>query len=63
MIVGAESGHGARPMDLDWVRDIRDRCVAADVRFFFKQDAVNGRKVHTPELDGRTWMEYPCVPV
>lgn len=37
VIVGGESGHGARPMDLDWARDIRDQCAAADVPFFFKQ--------------------------
>ena len=37
VIVGGESGPGARPMHLDWARDIRDRCVAARVPFFFKQ--------------------------
>lgn len=37
VIVGGESGPGARPMHPDWVRDIRDRCVAAGVAFFFKQ--------------------------
>jgi protein gp37 len=37
VIVGGESGPGARPMHPDWARDIRDRCVAAGVRFFFKQ--------------------------
>lgn len=37
VIVGGESGPGARPMHLDWVRDIRDRCAAAEVPFFFKQ--------------------------
>lgn len=37
VIVGGESGHGARPMHPEWVRDIRDRCQAAGVRFFFKQ--------------------------
>jgi protein gp37 len=37
VIVGGESGPGARPMHPDWVRDIRDRCVAAGVPFFFKQ--------------------------
>jgi len=36
-IVGGESGPGARPMHPDWVRDIRDQCVAADASFFFKQ--------------------------
>jgi len=37
VVVGGESGPGARPMHPGWVRDIRDRCVAADVPFFFKQ--------------------------
>jgi protein gp37 len=37
VIVGGESGSGARPMHPDWVRDLRDRCVAAGVPFFFKQ--------------------------
>ncbi len=59
VIAGAESGHGARPMDLDWVRQIRDRCLEAAVPFFFKQDATNGKKVATPELDGRRWTELP----
>jgi protein gp37 len=59
VIVGAESGPGARPMDLDWVRDIRDRCVAAGIPFFFKQDAYHGRKIPLPKLDGRQWAEYP----
>lgn len=59
VIVGAESGAGARPMDLDWVRRIRDDCSYFGTPLFFKQAAVNGRKIHTPELDGRRWMEYP----
>ena len=37
VIVGGESGPGARPMARAWVRDVRDRCVAAGIRFFFKQ--------------------------
>jgi protein gp37 len=59
VIVGAESGPGARPMDLGWVRDIRDRCVDVSIPFFFKQDARNGRKVKLPELDGRVWDQMP----
>jgi protein gp37 len=43
VIVGGESGPGARPMHSDWVRDIRDRCVAAGVPFFFKQWGAWGR--------------------
>jgi protein gp37 len=61
VIAGAESGprHKARPMDLDWVRNLRDQCVATDVAFFFKQDARDGVKIPTPELDGRRWTERP----
>lgn len=60
VIVGAESGRGARPMNLDWVRDIRDRCVADEVPFFFKQSASPaGRKIATPDLDGIQWTEMP----
>ena len=59
VVVGAESGPSARPMDLDWVRSLRDQCVSAGVPFFFKQMIVDGRKVELPELDGRVWAEYP----
>lgn len=59
VIVGGESGHEHRGLDLAWARDIRDRCVDQDVPFFFKQ--VGGQ---TPQaggrlLDGRTWDQYP----
>ena len=37
VIVGGESGHGARPMHPDWARSLRDQCQAAGVAFFFKQ--------------------------
>lgn len=60
VIVGAESGPGARPMDDDWVRAIRDQCQAADTAFFFKQRASSGgRKELDPVLDGRQWLELP----
>jgi len=59
VIVGGESGPGARPMRPEWVTDIRDRCVAAGVAFFFKQwGGVN--KARTGRvLEGRTWDEMP----
>ena len=60
VIVGCETGPGARPMDLDWVRSLRDECRAADgVSFFLKQMMINGRRVPCPELDGRQWMKMP----
>lgn len=40
-IVGGESGHGARPFDLEWARDARDQCKAAGVAYFFKQAGAN----------------------
>ena len=59
LIAGAESGHGARPMDEDWVRFLRDRCLDSKIAFFYKQNAVKGRKLPTPELDGQIWTQYP----
>jgi protein gp37 len=75
VIVGGESGIGARPMNPTWVRSLRDQCVAAGVPFLFKQwgqyapQPNSGEKVffwtdkHAAgrELDGRTWDEYPAV--
>lgn len=57
-IVGGESGPGYRPMDHDWARDIRDRCDAAGVSFFFKQSAAPRTEMGI-ELDGRLHEEYP----
>lgn len=59
VIVGGESGPGARPILADWVRDIRDRCVAARVPFFFKQWGGRHKKAAGRTLDGRTWDEMP----
>lgn len=59
VIVGGESGHGARPMDPAWVRSIRDQCVASNVKFFFKQWGGVRKHVTGRVLDGRTWDEMP----
>lgn len=61
VIAGAESGHGARLSDETWIRSIKDQCVRSGVSFFYKQWAVNGRHVPTPELDGQRWMQFPEV--
>jgi protein gp37 len=61
LIAGAESGPGARPMHHDWVRALRDQCTAAGMAFFYKQDAVRGKKIPTPLLDGRTWTQMPAA--
>jgi protein gp37 len=59
-IVGAESGRGARPMNDDWVRRIRDQAKAQGCAFFFKQKLdARGHKVSLPMLDGRSWDEMP----
>ena len=59
VIVGGESGPGARPMEAEWVRDIRDQCVASSVHFFFKQWGGIRPKSGGRELDGREWDEVP----
>jgi len=59
VIVGGESGPGARPMEADWVRDIRDQCCAAGVPFFFKQWGGTNKKKAGRVLDGRTWDRLP----
>ena len=61
VIVGGESGRGARPMHPDWVRSIRDQCTAAGVPFFFKQWGGVNKKETGRELDGREWDEFPKV--
>ena len=59
IIVGTESGHKKRPAKIEWVRNLRDQCVSAGVPFFLKQAEINGKVVKMPELDGKTWSEYP----
>lgn len=61
VVVGGESGPRARPIDPDWVRSLRDECVAAGVPFFLKQWGGRTPKANGRELDGRTWDEYPAV--
>jgi protein gp37 len=62
VIVGGESGPGARPMDGDWVRDIRAQCHHAKVAFFFKQWGGVRKKEAGRELDDRTYDEFPERP-
>lgn len=58
-IVGGESGPGARPMDLEWVVDIRDQCRASNVAFFFKQWGGVNKSRTGRELEGQTYNEMP----
>jgi protein gp37 len=59
VIVGGESGPGARPMMEDWVIDIRDQCQDLEIAFFFKQWGGVNKKAAGRLLDGRTWDEKP----
>ncbi len=59
VIVGGESGPGARPMQADWVRDIQAQCQRAKVAFFFKQWGGVRKSEAGRELDRRTYDEFP----
>ena len=59
IIVGGESGRGARPMDPAWARQLRDRSLAVGTAFFFKQWGGRHPQTGGRELDGRTWDSYP----
>ena len=60
-IVGGESGPGARVMNKEWVRSIRDQCRRAGVAFHFKQWGGINKKRAGRMLDGRTWDELPSL--
>lgn len=59
VIVGGESGPGARPMEAEWVHDIKDQCELSGVPFFFKQWGGVRKKEAGRTLAGRTWDELP----
>ncbi len=59
VIVGGESGPGARPIEVTWVREIRKQCREQGVPFFFKQWGGVQKKRNGRVLDGRTWGELP----
>ena len=61
VIVGGESGPGARPMKKEWVVDIRDQCLSAEVPFFFKQWGGVNKKKAGRLLDDRTWDQMPVA--
>ncbi len=60
VIVGGESGPGARPMDETWVKDIRDQCVQSGVPFFFKQWGGTRKKKNGRTLQGKIWNQFPA---
>jgi protein gp37 len=61
VIVGGESGPGARIMKREWAVETRDKCIAEGVPFFFKQWGGVNKKKAGRLLQGRTWDEYPAV--
>ena len=68
VIVGGESGNKARPMEKEWVINIKQQCEQNDVAFFFKQWGTWGadkvkrnKKLNGKELDGKIWHQYPEV--
>lgn len=61
IIAGGESGPGARPLEPDWIRCIRDQCQKNRVPFFFKQWGGTRKKKAGRELDGKTYSEMPIA--
>jgi protein gp37 len=61
VIVGGESGPRARTMEPSWVIDIRNQCLKADVRFFFKQWGGRTPKAGGRLLEGKEWNEFPMT--
>lgn len=61
VIVGGESGVGHRPIEAEWVRDIRNRADKASAAFFFKQWGGVRPKSNGRELDGETYSEMPSA--
>ena len=59
VIVGGESGHGARPMNKNWVDSVRAQCVKTSVPFFFKQWGGRQKSKNGRLLQGRTYDEMP----
>jgi protein gp37 len=68
VIVGGESGNRARPMDKEWVVNIKKQCETVGVAFFFKQwgtwsedKTKRNKKLNGKELDGKIWQQYPKI--
>jgi protein gp37 len=59
VIVGGESGNGARPMDKQWVLSLRDQCQEKRVPFFFKQWGGVRKSAAGRKLDGKTYDGFP----
>ena len=63
VIVGGESGPGARPMEKEWIKDIKKQCLVKNVPFFFKQWGGVNKKKSGRILDGQVWDEMPNMPI
>jgi protein gp37 len=61
VIVGGESGSKHRPPDVAWIRSLRDQCLAANIRFHFKQHGGRYPDSNGCLLDGREWKQYPAA--
>ncbi len=61
VIVGGESGPGARPIKAEWVIQIRKQCIEENIPFFFKQWGGTNKKRSGRLLEGRTWDEMPLL--
>jgi protein gp37 len=59
VIVGGESGPGARPMKAEWAIDVRNQCVKARLPFFFKQWGGRSPKSGGRLLEGKDWSQFP----
>jgi protein gp37 len=59
VITGGESGNNARPIESEWVCEIRNKCVSANVPFFFKQWGGRNKKAAGKMLENRIWCERP----
>lgn len=62
IICGGENGPGARPLSGDWVAELQKQCAKAKIPFFFKQWGGKRRK-QPPEIDGKTYREFPTQKV
>jgi protein gp37 len=63
LIAGGESGHKARPVNIEWLRALRDQCLNEGVAFFFKQWGGRTPKAGGRELDRREWSQLPVTEV
>ena len=61
VIVGGESGHHPRPMEVEWVLDIQEQCERKEVAFFFKQWGGRNKKKNGRILNGKTYDEMPEI--